>query len=291
MIEKYEKAGKMAKEIADRSRRLVKPGARLLDIAETIEGWINEGAKCAFPLNISLNERAAHYTPPVNDETVLGEKDVVKVDLGVHVDGFIGDTAYTIDLSGEWGRLVEAAQEALNAAIAVVKAGVTTDAIGREVEQKIKSFGYKPVQNLTGHLLGEYELHSGLSIPNVEIPKGAVLEEGMVVAIEPFASSGDGFVHEERRTEIFSYEQDILTRNRDARQILEEVKQERRGLPFAERWLARKYEPFRLGIALRELILREAFHTYPVLRDSPGSHVAQAEATVVVEKEGCRVLT
>ena len=131
MIEKYEKAGKMAKEIAERSRRLVKPSAKLLDVAETIEGWINEAAKCAFPLNISLNERAAHYTPPVNDETVLGEKDVVKVDLGVHVDGFIGDTAYTIDLSGEWGRLVEAAQEALNAAIAVVKAGVTTDAIGR----------------------------------------------------------------------------------------------------------------------------------------------------------------
>lgn len=287
-----EQAGKIAKEVADESRKLVKPGAKLLDVAEAVEKLIAEkGAKCAFPVNISINENAAHYTPSFDEQTVFGERDVVKIDIGTHVDGFIGDTAYTINLSGENGKLVEASQKALEAAVSLIKGGAETSKIGKAVEEEIKKCGFRPIENLCGHVLEQYTLHTGLSIPNVETQHSYKLEEGMVVAIEPFASTGRGSVSSGRRTDIFCYAQDVLTRNKDARSILAFVRDEYQTLHFAERWLAKKYEKFKLALALRELSTREALLTFPVLHDAAGSLVSQAEVTVLVEKDGCRILT
>jgi methionyl aminopeptidase len=290
-LKKFEDAGKLAYEILSRSKALIKPGAKLLDVAESIEAEIRAKAGIAFPANISLNEEAAHRTPGNGDDIVFGDKDVVKLDIGAHIDGYIGDVACTVDLSGNNGKLVEASEAGLEAAIATVRAGVTTDEIGAAVEEAIKKKGFKPVENLTGHMLMPYELHGGLSIPNVKTGRGYELEEGFVLAIEPFASTGAGHVKEDRRTEIFAYEQDAPTRNKEAREILGYVKESYQTLPFAERWLARRWDSFKLKLALRELVTREAFHSYPILKDIPGSLVSQAEKTVIVEKEGCRILT
>jgi methionyl aminopeptidase len=290
-IQRYIEAGKIAREVADKSKGLIKVGSSLLEVAETVEGWIKEKAGIAFPINISVNENASHYTPSAGEKTVFGEKDVVNVDIGVQVDGFIGDIAYTVDLSGENGKLVEASEEALKNAISLVRAGAKTSEIGKTVDETITKFGFKPIRNLSGHGLQPYEVHAEPSIPNIETDYTYELEEEQIIAIEPFASTGDGFVKEDRRTEIFSFKNEILTRNMNARKIMAFIAEEYKTLPFAERWLAKKYDPFSLKIALKEMITRNGLVQYPILKDVSGSLVSQAEVTLLVEKDSCRILS
>lgn len=287
----YIEAGKMAREVAEKSKSLIKVGNSLLETAETIEGWIKDGAEIAFPANISVNENASHYTPSADEKTVFEDRDIVNVDIGTHVNGYVGDIAYTIDLSKENGKLVEASEKALENAISLVKAGRLTKDIGKTIEETITGYGFKPIRNLSGHGLKAYEVHAEPSIPNVDIDYDEELEEGQIIAIEPFASTGDGMVREDRRTEIFSFDKEVLTRNMDARNMIAFIEKEYKTLPFAERWLARAYPPFKLKIALKELLTRGALIQYPILKDKPGSLVSQAEVTLLVEKEGCKILS
>jgi len=290
-LQDYTKAGKLAREVADKSKALIKVGNSLLEAAESIEALIKEQAGIAFPANISVNENASHYTPSIDEKTVFGEKDIVNVDIGTHVNGFVGDIAYTIDLSGEQGKLVEASEKALENAISLVKAGRMTKEIGKAIEDTIIGYGFKPIRNLSGHGLEAYGVHAEPSIPNVSVDYEEELEEGQIIAIEPFASTGDGYVKEDRRTEIFSFNREVLTRNMDARGMLAFIQNEYKTLPFAERWLAKSYQPFKLKVALKELLVRDALTQYPVLKDISGSLVSQAEVTLLVEKEGCKVLS
>jgi methionyl aminopeptidase len=293
MIEKYEKAGKIAFEVLQETKQLIKPGAKLLDIADAAENKIREkGAQPAFPANISINEAAAHFTPEKDSTLVFGEKDIVKLDIGVHVDGFIGDNALTVDLSNENGKLVEASEKALDAAICTVRAGAKLGDIGAEVEAAIKGFGFKPIENLTGHSLGEYDLHAGVEIPNVGNNDPNTLSEGAVIAIEPFATNGLGRVSEAPDVEIFSLEGKLPVRMRESRRLLTYVEENYKTLPFAERWLYKDFHSkLLLHAALRELVSSGALRQYPILKESGSGLVSQAELTVVVEKDAARVLT
>lgn len=291
VLEKYKKAGRIAAEVLKSSEKFVKVGEKVLDVAELLEKKIKEEARIAFPLNISINNHAAHSTPSSDDERKFTEKDVVKVDVGTHIDGYVGDNARTIDLTGENGKLVEATREALENAISMIKNGVMSNDVGKVIGETISGYGFKPVRNLSGHLLGPYEVHSVLSIPNIHTPKGFEIKEGMVIAIEPFASTGDGIVKEDPKTEIFSYSKDIPIRNRIAKEVRDNIKEDRKTLPFCERWLVKKYQPFQLKIALRELVLSGSFKSYPILKDIKGSFVSQAEKSVLVEKDSCVILT
>jgi methionyl aminopeptidase len=289
-LEEYRKAGKIGSEVREWSKKLVKPGAKALDIANAIEGKIREkGAEISFPCNVSLNEVAAHYTPSAKDDLEIGEDDLVTIDLGAHVDGYISDTAYTIDLSGENQDLVEASEAALEAAISTVKAGVSVSDIGAAVEKEIKSRGFSPIENLTGHQLEKMELHAGIAIPNIKVPYDKVLEEGMAFAIEPFATTGRGRVVEGNRTEIYSFLRRAPTRLREGKKVME-IAEERQGLPFAERWFS-DLNQFKLKMALRELTKRDALHGYAVLHEAENGLVSQTEHTLIVESDGCEVTT
>ncbi len=293
ILRRFEKAGAIAKRISEDSKKLILPGESLLDIAESVEKMIEDaGAKPGFPTNISINELAAHFTPEWDCETLLGEKDIVKVDLGVQVDGCIGDIAYTIDLSNEQGKLVEASQNALNAAIAAAKPGVKVGEIGGAIEDEIKKLGFKPIENLTGHMLRPYMLHAGVEIPNIRVPGGYELQEGDIFAIEPFATNGEGRVNDTSQVEIFSIEQTRNTRMRQSRQVLAYALENYFTLPFAERWLHKKFQSkLLLGAALKELMGSGILRPYPVLKEAKNGLVSQAELTVVIEKDGARVLT
>jgi len=294
MIEKYGRAGKIVFEALQLARREAKPGAKLLELADKTENFIlSQGARPAFPVNISINDVAAHYTPPFDDASVIGEKDVVKIDAGAHVDGFIGDMAITLDFSGENGKLVEASERALEAALSVMKAGASTSLVGETVENEIKKFGFKPIENLTGHALGEYELHAGIEIPNIKTQHGRELKEGDVLAVEPFASTGAGHVSEGNLVEIFSLAEEAPARLRESRKLLTYAQENYKKLPFAERWLRKSAFPSKLLLhaALRELVLMGALHQYPMLRDSGKGLVSQAELTVLVEKDSVSILT
>jgi len=290
VLEKYIKAGKVAAEVREWSKSLIKPGAKALDVAESIEDRIKENdAGIAFPCNVSLNDVAAHYTPSAKDDLVFGESDLVTIDLGAHVDGYISDTAYTIDLSGDNDELVEASKEGLEAAISTVRAGVSVSEIGEAVEEAIRSRGFKPIENLTGHQLDQYQLHGGVAIPNIKVPFDKYLEEGQVFAIEPFATNGRGRVVEGNQTEIYSFLQMKPTRLMEGKKILL-LAEERQGLPFPERWF-KDLNQFKMKMALRELRQRDALHAYPVLHEAEKALVSQAEHTVIVEKDGCNVTT
>jgi methionyl aminopeptidase len=285
-LEKLIKAGKIAKEV--QSSINIKLGDRIEDIANRGESKIKElGAEPAFPNNISINEIAAHDTAMVKDDRTIGEKDVVKFDMGVHIDGLIVDGGITYDFSGEYGKMLEASKMALENAIAKVKAGVTTDVLGKEIEDTAKKYGFVPIENLGGHQLMPYVVHAGKSIPNYSARKGEVLEEDDLIAIEPFVTNGAGHVVEMARSEIFMIADEVPTRNNRARQLFAKIFEERKTLPFAERWYVKDVED---KIAFRELIRNGSLSSYPVLKEKANGIVAQFEHTMIVEKTGAKIL-
>src|SRR5512136_1688542 len=286
IFEKYRDAGEIAAKILRHGAREIRIGGSYLDLVESIEVQVKEeGAALAFPLNLSLNEDAAHDTASPEDARVFAKGDVAKLDLGVQIEGYIADTATTIDL-GNNSLLLEASERALEAAIQAVRPEATAGELGAAIQKEIECRGYRPISNLTGHGLDRYILHRSPTIPNVGISGGVILEEGMVFAIEPFATTGSGHVGEKTRKEIYSQVSQKPVRIPAARTILQKVK-DRYGLPFARRWLNEK----KLDITLPALVRSQILHVYPVLSDIPGSLVSQHEHTVIVTGDGCIVTT
>jgi len=292
-LDNFREAGKIAARVREDSKRLIMVGESLLDIAETIEQMIGEeGAKPAFPVNISINEIAAHYTPEFESEKSLGENDLVKVDLGMQVNGALSDTAYTIDLAGTNEKLVTAAEEALEKAIAAIKPGIAVGEVGDVIEQTIKGYGFKPISNLSGHMIKSNELHAGVEIPNIKTDDPYRFEEGDIFAVEPFATTGEGYVEDLEQVEIFSIYSPSNVRMRQSRKIVEHVIKNYGMLPFAERWVRKSFKSKLLvSAALRELLQNHFIKGYPVLREVSKGLVSQAEHTVMVTKDSCEVLT
>ncbi|MFH1721618.1 MAG: type II methionyl aminopeptidase [Candidatus Altiarchaeota archaeon] len=290
-LEKYRQAGRIAVEVRDWSVDLVKPGVKVLDLADQIEQRIIEkGGQWAFPTNVCLNDVAAHYAPKQNDESVVLKDDLVTIDLGVHIEGCIADTAHTIDLSGKYGNMINANKKALAAVIEEIKPGTSVQTLGEIVQSILKEEGFKPIENLTGHEVKEYDLHAGLSIPNIKVPYDWTIDEGMVLAIEPFATDGVGRVIESQKAEIYSLLERKPTRIREGRLLLKEI-DSRQELPFAARWYAKKINPLRLNLALGELVKQKILRSYPILHEKEGGKVSQFEHTVIVTEDGCEVTT
>jgi len=290
-LENYRKSGRIAAEAVRWSRALIKPGAQVLDTAREIEQKIQQlGGDLAFPVNIGINDITAHYTPHHNDTTIIKCDDVVKVDLGAMVDGYISDTAYTIDLGGNYSDMLRVNNEALDNAIDIIKDGVKLSEIGKTVEETIKSEGFKVIENLTGHQIEQFNLHAGLSIPNTEISHDARLEEGMVVAVEPFATCGAGRVIDSNFVEIYSVIRSGRVRSKDARVLLKEL-EKRHGMPFASRWYLNGLSHVKMQAILRELLNSGILRSYPMLHEKGAGVVSQFEHTIIVEKDGCEVTT
>ncbi|MDS0259657.1 type II methionyl aminopeptidase [Haloarcula sp. S1CR25-12] len=287
--EQYEKcreAGEILAQVRDEAAERVEVGVSHLEVAEWAENEIRElGGEPAFPVNISIDEEAAHATPERDDDATFGEE-MVNLDIGVHVDGWLADTAVTVDLSGQ-DELAAASAEALDAALEVAGPGVNVGDIGAAVEDVIEGYGFNPVVNLTGHGLGHWEQHTAPNIPNREVAQGATLSPGDVVAIEPFATDGRGKVQEGASEEIFALEREGSIRDRNARQVLDQVTEEFKTLPFAARWL----DSPRAKMALRRLKQQDMVHGYPVLKEAEGRFVSQKEHTVIVTDDGVDVTT
>jgi len=287
--EQYEKcreAGEILAQVRDEAAERVEVGVSHLEVAEWAEDKIRElGGEPAFPVNISIDEEAAHATPERDDDATFGEE-MVNLDIGVHVDGWLADTAVTVDLSGQ-DELAAASAEALDAALEVAGPGVDVGQIGAAVEDVIEGYGFNPVVNLTGHGLGHWEQHTAPNIPNREVAQGATLSPGDVVAIEPFATDGRGKVQEGSSEEIFALEREGSIRDRNARQVLDQVTEEFKTLPFAARWV----DSPRAKMALRRLKQQDMVHGYPVLKEQDGKFVSQKEHTVIVTQDGVEVTT
>jgi methionyl aminopeptidase len=262
----------------------------LLEIAEKVEEFVtSKGAKFAFPINLSINEIAAHSSPAFdNQEKAHG---LLKIDLGVSVNGYISDLACSIDLTDnkEHAKLIEASSKALDEAIKIIKPGITLGKIGQVIQETISSYGFAPVINLSGHELKQYKLHAGLTVPNYDNNNQEELKEGMVLAIEPFATTGSGIVQDGRDSGIYKFEEKHNVRDMKAREILDFIEKEYKELPFSSRWLVKKFGT-RALFSLRMLEQASCLHHFKQLVEKTKAPVSQAEATVLVTREGYEVL-
>ncbi len=282
--EKILKAGEIAKQVKEYAKSIVKKGVSLLEIAEKIESKITElGGKPAFPTNLSINEIAAHYTPSYNDETKANG--LLKVDFGVHVGGWIADTAFSLDLenSEENKKLIMTSEKALKNAIQKSKNGISIGEIGKTIQDSIESEGFSPIINLTGHEMEEYELHAGLTIPNIDNKTIEKLKKGLY-AIEPFATTGSGKVYEGKPSSIYILIDEKNIRSPEARKILNFITEEYKTLPFCSRWIVKQFGAKSL-FSLKQLEDNGNLHQYPQLIEVSHSKISQAENSILIDDE------
>lgn len=293
-IEKFRLSGKILRETREIMRNFVREGMPLIEVCEKAEKTlIEKGAKPAFPCNISINEIAAHYTSPPNDIQRIPKNSIVKIDIGAHVDGYVTDTAVTVCFNPEYRSLAETAEQALKEAIANIRSETSTSKIGALIEKTIKSRGFKPISNLTGHQVGRYLVHAGTAIPNISQITLTKIKLGGVYAIEPFVTFPDaaGRVENGKEVTIFRFVKSRPLKNPYARQLLKYIEENFRTLPFAERWLQEVIPKEHYPQAFKELLSSKALMGYPVFIESSRKPVAQAEHTVLVTKDGASILT
>jgi len=283
VLEKYIRAGEVAKKAKELAKKELKPGIKVLDFVEKIEDFIKKEASLAFPVNVSINDFAAHCTPDINDETVFKESDLVKVDLGVQVDGYIADTAFSVKFDENSNVLIKASEEALEEFINNIAPGKTIDEMTKIVEDVVQSYGVKTVKNLAGHSLEQYVQHGGLSIPNTHINSKHQFKEGDAIAMEVFTTNGEGFVIESSPAVIYMFIRQNPVRLKESKILMERIPQQYKTLPFAKRWLKDVASPVKLHMALREMVERGVLHEYPPLREKGRGLVAQTEETIIVK--------
>jgi methionyl aminopeptidase len=294
VFQKYRRAGKITREVREEMRITVREGMPIIDICEKAESLIRKkGGKPAFPCNVSVNEIAAHYTSPPQDKRTIPENSIVKIDIGVHVDGYIADTAATVCFNPEYDDLVNTAKEALKKAVEILRPGLSTSRFGSTIQKTIKTRGFKPVSNLTGHLIGRYVIHAGKSLPNVFHISASRVKEGEIYGVEPFVTvaKAAGRVENGEEAHIFRYLKHRSLKDPYAKRLLSHIRKNFQTLPFTERWLQGCVPPSRYKTAFSELLSSKTLMSYPVFIEASGKPVAQAEHTILVVKDGCIVLT
>ena len=296
ILQCYTDAGQIASKVLREAIKYAshKADVSVLELAQTAEARIIElGGTIAFPCNISINEIASHYTPPANDTLTLQKGDVVKIDIGVHIDGYIADTAATVEIStSEHTDLIDASKEALENVISMTCAGVNTNELGKTIEDTISKKGFTPIYDLTGHSLGQYSLHGNVNIPNYAASFGSTLIAGDVIAIEPFATYGKGTTRN-GDAQIFSlnerFEKHIPDKYNSKfdmhnNGLLDDLYRQYGSLPFARRWVED-------GDRIDNYVTTGDIIAYPILHEVSGGIVSQFEHTVIVEESGCIVTT
>ena len=293
-IEDYVKAGKIAGEVRENVRQKDWIGSTLAEICDYVESEIiKRGAKCAFPVNTSLNEVAAHYTAEPNDPKTVSDSDLVKIDLGAQINGYIADTAVTVNYDPQYDSLVQAAENALQAAMSMIKVGVKSKDVGRKIQNTIMDMGLKPIANLSGHSLDQYTIHAGKTVPNMWTIGSFSFSENEAFACEPFVTTKNalGFVRNGKIKNIFALSSRKMTKDDEADKLLEYIWNNFNMLPFALRWIVKEWEEKEARRLLDFLIKKKAVKAYAILVEANGKTVAQAEHTFIPTQTGVTVTT
>jgi methionyl aminopeptidase len=293
-LEKFRQSGKILRETREEMRSQVHENMPIIDVCEKVEATIcQKGGKPAFPCNVSINEVAAHYTSPPGDVSFIPEGSMVKVDLGVHVDGYVTDTAFTVSFSSEGKSMAATAELALKTAIDNIHGEMALGKIGSLIETTIKNRGFKPISNLTGHSVGRYLIHAGTSIPNVAGFSPSKVKAGEVYAIEPFVTLPEaiGRVDDGMQITIYRLLKAKSVKSDAAKRMLKHIETNFHTLPFAERWLIGVVPKEQHKAAFKELSTSKAIMGYPIFVEASKKPVAQAEHTLLIKDDGCEVLT
>jgi len=294
-FDRFREAGAIARRVRDEACRMISEGIKVIEICEAVEDMIRaQGARPAFPCNIGINEVAAHYTPPPGDTLAIPPRSIVKIDLGVSLDGYLADTAATVALAPELEPLAEAARMALYEAVRAMRPGVEVSEIGYVVQRTATMLGFKPIRNLTGHEIRRFELHAGTTIPNIAAPCPGRLRPGHVYAIEPFVTTmrGSGEVVSAKFATIFRVNPGRASRpgrlGVGEQGLIKLLIERFDGLPYTPRWI----DGFERVREIHDRLSRIGWiESYPVLVERRGEPVAQAEHTVIVLESGCEVIT
>jgi len=296
----YKKSGNVLAKTLEYAEKLTKPGEKLINIAEELEKFIRKhSVKPAFPVNISINEIAAHYSPIIQDETVIPDESVVKVDAGVSVNGYLTDAARTFIFDSKWKEMQEVAEIAFEKALSVIEPNGSVFKVGEIVEKTLNEKGYKPIRNLSGHLMTQYSLHGGVSIPNYNVPKNARDKShkfipGNAYAVEPFVTTGAGQVFDDDNMTIYRHYRNLEEHkiSDDSKAIYNYIEKNFNGLPFSWRWVYNAgFSSLKIKKVRNTLLQKQVIHGYPVLIESKYAPVTQVEDTLYVEKENIFVLT
>ena len=293
-IEDYIKAGKIAGEVRENVRKKDWIGSTLAEICDYVESEIiKRGAKCAFPVNTSLNEVAAHYTAEPNDPKTVSDSDLVKIDLGAQINGYIADTAVTVNYDPQYDSLVQAAENALQAAMSMIKVGVKSKDVGRKIQNTIMDMGLKPIANLSGHSLDQYTIHAGKTVPNMWTIGSFSFSENEAFACEPFVTTKNalGFVRNGKIKNIFALVSRKKTKDEEADRLTDYIWNNFNMLPFALRWLLKEWEEKEARRLLEILVKKKVVHAYAILVEANGKTVAQAEHTFIPTQSGATVTT
>jgi len=295
--EQYVRAGKLAREMREWILENVAVPQTCLDIAEKIEAEIERrGGQPAFPTGIGINEVTAHFAPQEDDQMRISSDDVVKIDYGVHFDGYIADTAVTMTENDEYQLLMETTKRALEAAIGVAKRDPRTGEIGKAIEATARQAGFKTINNLSGHTLEQYTVHAGKSIPNVYAPNQPMLKRDDVFAIEPFLTLGTaaGYVVDAPPSSAVTIYSLIMRKRTGVKELdalVDHVWNARKSLPFTPRWFSKEFGRERLQKLLAELERRRIVRGYPTLVEASNAPVAQFEHTMKLEGNSLVILT
>ncbi|MER5174741.1 MAG: type II methionyl aminopeptidase [Candidatus Nitrosocosmicus sp.] len=295
ILENYILAGQIASTVRENARKKNHIGRTLFEICESIENEITLlGGNPAFPVNVSLNEIAAHYTAEPEDQIKVKDTDVLKIDLGVHIDGYIADTAVTISYNPKYNQLVSITELTLSEAIKIAKINTKSSEIGKTIENTIIHNGLKPVQNLSGHSLDQYIVHAGKSIPNIKtLGSSFSLVNNQAYAIEPFVTTRDGLgiVYEGKIKNIFSLISRKPTKDKDSDAFIAYLWNRYKTLPFAIRWLVKDYDESMLRDMVEYLIKKKNIRSYPILVEGNNKVVSQAEHTFFITDDLSYIIT
>ncbi len=294
-IEYAKQAGKIAGQAIEYGKKLIQPGSDLVECLDKIELFITEKTQdnnggIAFPAQISFNDAAAHFCPLQDEKIIINSTDILKLDLGVHINGIIGDTAATIIFEKdnqkyeELLNLKKASEDALQNTLNIIKTGVTLGEIGLIIQESIAKYDLSPIKNLSGHGLGKYSVHEPPTVPNFNTQDKTELQENQLIAIEPFATSGHGMIYESSNATLFGLVNQKPVRNNFTRDILKDI-QKFKGLPFTTRWLTKKHSLAKIRFAFNEMKNNGMIHEYPPLVETKHCLVSQAEHTVIVKEK------
>jgi len=302
----YRHAAEAHRQTRQWAQKFIQPGKTLLEVADGIEDSVRalvghqgleegDGLKAGmgFPTGLSINHCAAHYNPNAGNKMVLQQDDVLKVDIGVHVNGRIVDSAFTLAWNPRYDPLLEAVKAATNAGIKEAGIDARLGEIGGVIQEVMESYEVelngttypvKSIRNLNGHTINHYSIHGSKSVPIVKSNDQTKMEEGDVFAIETFGSTGNGYVHEEGEVSHYAKRGDaqkVDLRISSAKSLLSVINKNFGTLPFCRRYLDRLgQEKYLLG--LNNLVANGIVESYPPLVDKKGSYTAQYEHTILI---------
>jgi len=293
-LAKFRLSGKILRETREEMRLFVRENISILEVCEKTESLIKaKGGKPAFPVNVSTDDIAAHYTAVPGDKSIIRTGSTVKVDIGVQVDGYVTDTAFTAAFNPEGRAMAQTAELALKTAIENIHGNMQLGDIGALVEKAIKNRGFRPISNLTGHSVGRYLIHAGTSIPSVSGFNPHKLEAGGIYAVEPFVTTPDaiGRVDDSPQITIYRYLKSKSLKTDPAKKLAKYIEINFHTLPFAERWVMGILPKEQHKAAFKELLASKSIMGYPVFVEASKKPVAQAEHTLLITENGCEVLT